>query len=131
MAINFAQITWTESGNNPKEVSNSVTMVDGLTPSGEVEAANGAIGIKNGRAVITKSTAATLTLALPTATTDDYKTLVIEDTTGKAHTVTTPSNGINGSLTTITFSGQIGDSVELMAYQGVWYYVNGSGVALS
>jgi hypothetical protein len=87
------------------------------------ESADGAIGIKNGRVYITKGSACALTLALPTAGDDDGKVLEVTDTTGFAHTVTTPSNGINGSKHIATFAGGIGQKLRLEAYNGGWYCV--------
>jgi hypothetical protein len=92
----------------------------------EVESANGAIGIKEGTAFITKASAAALTLAapvsgLPSAAGDDGKCLRIIATTAAAHTVTTPANKLNGATHVATFGGAIGDCLELFAYGGVWY----------
>lgn len=97
----------------------------------EVESADGAIGIKNGTAIITKSTAAALTLALPTAGADDGLVLRILSTTAAAHTITTPASGLNGASHIATFAGNIGSSVELVAYNGSWYMQNDIGCTLS
>jgi hypothetical protein len=91
--------------------------------STEIDSTDGAIAIKSGHVVITKGSAAAMTLAAPIATTDDFKRLTIFATTGFAHTVTTPANKINGNKLTATFANA-GDSLELVAYQGVWYRVN-------
>lgn len=100
----------------------------------EVHLVDGAITIKNGIAVITKATAAALTLAAPTATTDDYKRLLIVSTTAAAHTVTQTTPGFNGGSTSedvATFGAAIGNAMELVAYQGVWLAVNLTGVTLA
>ena len=34
---------------------------------------------------------------------------------------TVPANGVNGAAAVITLGGNVGDSVALQAYQGVWY----------
>jgi len=113
------------------QVSATTTPCTAGVASGAVASANGAITTLNGVVVITKGSAATLTLAAPTATTDDYKILKIESTTAYAHTVTTPANKINGSLSVITFDGTVGNFIELIAYQGIWYVEAQQGVELS
>jgi hypothetical protein len=90
-----------------------------------VMAANGAISIKEGTVLITKTTAAALTLVAPTAGLpaaggDDGKQLRITAATAHAHTVTTPADAINGADDTVTYAA-VGDTVLLTAYNGVWY----------
>jgi hypothetical protein len=67
------------------------------------------------------------TLATPTPGTDDGKYLRIISISGYAHTVTTAAGKIiDGSSSTkhkITFAGNVGGSIELMAYQGLWYVI--------
>lgn len=88
----------------------------------ENEAASGAIGIKLGTALITKSSAAAvMTLALPTAGVDDGKTLDILSISAQAHTVTTPVHGLNTNKNVTTFGGAVGDKISLIAYNGTWY----------
>lgn len=94
--------------------------VEGLYEA-ETISADGAISIKNGLVIITKGTAAALTLAAPTSGADDGKRLTIIDSTGAAHTVTTPTNGINGNKHIATFGGTVGGYVSLHAQGGVWY----------
>lgn len=98
----------------------------------EVDAAAGAIGIKEGTVFLTGTAARAMTLVaptpgLPSAGGDDGKVLRIVGVTAHAHTVTTPANKINGADDTVTF-GTAGFSVELVAYNGVWY-VNGTPTA--
>lgn len=94
---------------------------------GVVASADGAITATQGRVVITKATAAALTLANPTATTDDYKELEIISATAAAHTVSNAAGaGFNagGAATDVgTFGGAKGDNMRVVAYQGVWYVV--------
>lgn len=61
----------------------------------------------------------------------DGATLVITDTKGYAHTVTTGANGINGSKHIATFSAALGSSFTLRAYNGSWWMQTGTGVTLS
>lgn len=93
--------------------------------------ASGAITIKSGVAFITDASAAALTLAAPIAGVDDGKQLVLIDTTGQAHTVTTPSNGINGNKHIATYGGTVADLIAFRAYQGVWYVEYSTGITLS
>lgn len=96
---------------------------DSIIPPKQVASANGAITIKDGIVVITKASAAALTLADPTATVDDYKTLTIVSVTAAAHTVTN-TTGFNAGSTAsdvATYSAAKGACMTLVAYQGVWY----------
>lgn len=116
-------------------LSANMALLD-VKSSVEVEAASGAIGIKEGKAYITKAGIAALTLVAPTAGLpaaggDDGKTLTIIATTAYAHTVTTPANAINGSLHVATFGGAIGNSFAVSAYNGTWWQVPSSSVTLS
>ena len=96
----------------------------------EVDVANAAIALKAGNVFITKGSAAADTLAAPTVGTDDGKLLTIMGLTAFAHTVTTPASGINGNKHIGTFSA-VGDILEVVAYQGVWYTTPRSNVTLS
>jgi len=96
------------------------TLASGLKDTCTAASGDGAISVKTGTVAITKGSAAALTLAAPTATTDDGKVLTIIGTTAFAHTVTTPSNKLNGNKTTVTYAAA-GDSITVEAYQGVWY----------
>ncbi|MGH9522718.1 MAG: hypothetical protein ACRD3E_09330 [Terriglobales bacterium] len=104
----------------------------------EVDAGDGAIAIKEGTAVITKGSAAALTLAapvagLPSAATpgDDGKVLRIVSTTAFANVVTTPANKLNGNKLTATFAAAAGGGLHLIAYNGVWYVLGNNGVTLT
>ena len=102
----------------------------------EVESASGAIGIKEGYAVITKAGVAAMTLAAPTAGLpaaggDDGRVLTVVSTTANAHTVTTPSNKVNGASSVLTFGAAVANFVTLIAYQGVWYVLAKTSVTPS
>lgn len=105
-----------------------------MIPNSQVASANGAITIKDGIVVITKGTAAAMTLADPTTVTDDFKTLRIISTTAAAHTVSNAAgSGFNagGAGTDVgTFGGAIGDGMTVMAYGGKWLVVNKTNVTL-
>ena len=93
-------------------------------PSAATLTDTGNITLKCGLCTLNKAGAITATLALPTATTDDFKVLVIASLTAQAHTVTCASGTFGNSgngYTTVTFGGAIGDSMTVVAYQGRWY----------
>jgi hypothetical protein len=95
---------------------------------------DGAINPSSGLTVITKATAAALTLAAPTAGTDDGKTLLIISATAAAHTVTQTTPGFNGGGSGAdvgTFGAAIGNGLLLVAYNGRWLIVNNTGVTLA
>lgn len=94
----------------------------------QVVAAAGPTAIANthGKVVVTYAGVAALTLANPTAGSpanggNDGQTLKIIDGSGHAHTVTTGANGINTTHHIATSGAAIGDSIELIAYNGAWY----------
>lgn len=89
-------------------------------------ASDGAIAITVGVVTLSANLCVTglaITLPLPTATTDDGKRLHIVDAAGAAHTVTpaTPFGNGGANEAKATFSGVVGDSISLIAYQGYWY----------
>lgn len=94
----------------------------------QVLAADGAITIKSGVVVITKGTAAAITLADPTAGTDDGKVLIVDSATAAAHTLTIAGGlrGAGASADVGTFGAAIGNGLMLYAYNGAWYPVPGT-----
>ena len=102
----------------------------------EVKSADGAIASRIGKVVITKASAAALTLAaplpgLPSAGGHDGQLLNIICITAFAHVITLPANKLNGNKGTITFSAAVANNVQLEAYGGVWYITNGIGQSLT
>lgn len=87
--------------------------------------ADGAITVKNGICVIAKTVAGVVaaTLADPTDVTDNFKRLTIISGQAQANTVTSASSfgGGGAGEDVATFSGQIGDTLSLIAYGGKWY----------
>lgn len=98
-------------------------------------AADGAIAVKEGTVVITKATAAALTIANPVATTDDGKILRILSITAAAHTISNAAGaGFNagGAASDIaTLTAAKGNNLVLQAYQGVWYVLSQVGATLA
>lgn len=114
------------TGNVTGDVTGNVTGSTKLPV--QVASADGAVTIRNGIVAITKATAAALTLAAPTAGTDDGKILYIDSHTAAAHTLTITGGlrGAGAGADVGTFGGAIGDGIALYAYNGAWYPVPGT-----
>ena len=83
--------------------------------------------------MITKGSAAGLTLGAPTATTDDGKIIHINSSTAFAHTVTATNLLMTGSASddVATFGAFAGASLTIMAYQGKWYVMASNAITFS
>ena len=112
----------------------TVTVTTALILPFAAAAASGAITLKSGIVYLTKSGVAAMTLADPTATTDDGKVLIVMAATANAHTLSNAAgSGFNagGAGTDVgTFGGAIGDNIALTAYQGKWYVISSVNVTL-
>lgn len=101
----------------------------------QVIAANGAITIKSGVALLTKADGAlAVTLAAPVKGDDDGKVLSIVSTTAKAHTITATTIGFNAgdaAADVATLGGAIGDGLTVVAYNGEWYVLNNINATLA
>jgi hypothetical protein len=98
-----------------------------------VASADGAITIQNSTVVITKGTAAALTLGTPT-TAQNGITITIVSSTAAAHTVTAATIGFNAGNTGTdvgTFGGAIGDGFTCVAYGGEWLVTNNTNVTFA
>jgi hypothetical protein len=117
------------TGNVTGNVAGNVTgnsagvHVGGLQLPMQVISGDGAITIKTGVVILTKGSAAAITLAAPTATTDDGKILYIIAGSAQAHVVTVTGAAGGSGQDVGTFGGAINDSTVLVAYNGVWYVV--------
>jgi len=100
-------------------------------------AVDGAVAPAAGTAMLTKGSIGAYTLAAPVAGSaanggQDGTEITIITGTAFAHVVTCPSNKINGNKTTATWTAAVGNSIALIAYNGVWYTQGTpSGVALA
>jgi hypothetical protein len=115
---------------------NAFNALDARINNLEVKSVDGAIASRIGKVIITKGSAAALTLGaplpgLPSAGGHDGQLLNIICTTAFAHVVTCPSNKVNGNKATITFAAAVGNNVQLEAFNGIWYVTNGVGQTLS
>lgn len=83
--------------------------------------------------VVTKAGVDAMTLAAPTATTDDGIIITITSNTANAHTITATNLLQTGgtAVSVLTFAAHAGASVTLMAYQGKWNIISNNLVALT
>jgi hypothetical protein len=97
--------------------------------------ADGPITVKNGVCKIAKTVAGVVaaTLANPTDVTDDFKRLTIISFQAQANTVTVTGGFGNGGAgeDVCTFSGVVGDCIELIAHGGFWYITGGHQFAVA
>lgn len=101
---------------------------------GQVLSADGAIQIRPGTVIVTKGSAAAITIANPTSGVHDFMEITILSVTAFAHTVTRSTTGFNNagaSGDVATFGTAAGNSMTIVAYQGVWYTKNLTGVTLA
>jgi len=97
-------------------------------------AASGAIGPRNpGTFVITKAGVAAMTLAAPTATTDDGVVITLTSSTANAHTLTATGLLQTGTanVNVATFAAQAGAGLCLMAFNGKWIVLSSVGITFS
>lgn len=97
--------------------------VANITEKSASYASDGAIGLRQGVAYLTKTSAGAYTIADPAAG-DDDKVLTIMDMSGHAHVVTYAVTGFNGGgagSDAATFGGAKGDCMILRAKGSVWY----------
>lgn len=109
-------------------VSPSYTVANGAAL--QVFAANGAVQLKTSNVIISKGSAAALTIADPTSGSMDGMEIQIISTTAFAHTLVAPS-GFNASGTTATFGASKGNNIDIMAFGGKWYVLGSTGITLS
>jgi hypothetical protein len=108
--------------------------VNGYNGPGAVYTVAGAIAIPGTALLLTGATSA-MTLAQPVAGAvsaggNDFQILRIVALDAHAYTVTTSAAGINGNKNVATCEGAIGDAIDLVAYNGVWYAkLNTTGTA--
>jgi D-arabinose 5-phosphate isomerase GutQ len=98
----------------------------------QVLSGDGAITIRDGLVILSKGSAAAITITAP-ALTDNGKRLVIVTSTAQAHVITSATVGFNakGSSGTATYTAAIGNSVTLEAYNGNWYTSVKTGVTIA
>lgn len=106
---------------------------DGHIGAGQAITGDGAITIAQDMVVLSKGSAAAITIAAPTAGVHDFMEITVVTLTAQAHVITQGTVGFNakGSSGTVTFTAAIGNSVTLRAYNGNWYTVVKNGVTVA
>lgn len=106
---------------------------DGVAGAKQAITGDGAITIQNAYVVLSKGSAAAITLAAPTSGTHDGWVIRVVAISAFAHVITGGVDGFNakGSSGTLTFGGALGDSVTLMANGGHWYAVSKTNVTVA
>lgn len=138
---------WTLPGTTHPDVTNSagalallvaaLIAVDASHNNVQKLTVAGAITVKSGTAFLNTGAASAITLAAPTAGLpaaggNDGQRLAIIALDAFAYVVTTPANKINGNEDTATWAAAVGNSIELVAWNGVWYVVGTSkGITLT
>jgi hypothetical protein len=104
------------------------TNIGKLDRSLEVIPGDGTVQTKDGDVILSKATAAAISLPAPTAGAasaggDDGKIVRFISTTAAPHVITCPTRGFNkkGSSGTATMTAAIGNSCSFEAYAGDWY----------
>jgi hypothetical protein len=117
-------------------------VVDSLTvggvavaaPTSHAYVAAGPIAETSGCVTLAKTVAGimAMTLANPTADTDDFKVLHILNAQAQANYVTCTGGFGNGgsSYDVATFGAAVGNTLTVMAYQGYWYVIGAYGCTL-
>ena len=98
-----------------------------ISPKIVTYADSGAIAVESHVAVLTKSTAAAMTLLIPTTAQNGTQITIVAGTSA-AH-VTTCTNGFwagetGGPFNKVTTAAFIGSSATLIAYNGIWMVVS-------
>ena len=94
---------------------------------------DGAITIKNGAVLLTKGSAAAITIAAPTSGVDDGAEVTITTSTAFAHVVTQGTVGFNakGASGTATWAAAKGNGITIVAIAGNWYVKSNIGVTIA
>lgn len=88
--------------------------------------AAGAITVQDGKVFLNTGAASAITLAAPTAGApgsggQDGVRVEIIAVDAYGYVLTTPANKINGADDTATWAAAVGNSIVLVAFNGVWY----------
>ena len=94
---------------------------------------NGALPVAQGSYLVTKAGVLALTLAAPTAGSQDGMIIQISSTTANAHTLTATGLLQTGtaSVNLATFAAQAGAGLTLMSYNGKWIVISSIGITFS
>jgi predicted RecA/RadA family phage recombinase len=108
-------------GNQPLTLTSLTGAADAISPT------------VNGTYVINKAGVDAMTLAAPTATTDDGVVITITSNTANAHTLTATGLFQDGAATVnvATFAAHPGAGLQLMAYQAKWNVLSANAITFS
>jgi len=108
-------------------IAGQVTASGGVVNPLQVIPGDGAITVRNGSVVLTKATAANITLAAPTAS-QAGMVIIVLSTSAAAHTITGP---FNAAGTTATFTAVALNRVTLLAYNLRWWVIDSLNVNIT
>lgn len=91
---------------------------------------DGAITLSSGIVILSKGSAAAITIALPD---QDGQQLYVVTSTAQAHVITQGTDGFNakGSSGTCTYTAAVGNAVMLISQGGHWWAPVKTGVTLA
>lgn len=91
---------------------------------------DGAITLTSGVVILSKASAAAITIALPD---QDGQWIIVITQTAQAHVITQATDGFNakGSSGTVTFTAAVGNAVLLVSDSGHWWAPVKTGVTVA
>lgn len=109
------------------------TLIGSSQASDVIITGDGAITVAASTVILTKGTAAAITIVAPTAGTHDGIYIWVISETAAAHVITCATDGFNlkGSSGTVTFGAAIGNAVLLHARNGHWTCPVKTGVTVA
>lgn len=110
---------------------NITGFASGDTPT--VISGDGAITITPGTVILTKGSAAAITIAAPSTPAQDNIVIEVYSESAFAHVITCSTDGFNGkgSSGTVTFGNLAGNFVRLRARNGHWFAVIKTGTTVA
>ena len=121
------EITGTFEADTTSTFLGQITASGGVLNPQQVISGDGAITVQNGSVVLTKGSAAAITIAAPTSAQAGMVVTVLS-TTGFAHVIT---GAFNAAGTTATFGAAALNRVTLLAYNLRWYVIDSLNVTIS
>ena len=124
-AVNFVTTNPAQLNDRVTELQVAVQLDEANNFAAAEYTAAGAIAL-GGVALLKTGAASAMTLAQPlagaqSASGQDFMRMRIVALDAHAYTVTTSADGINGTGDTLTCAGAVGDTVDLIAFNGLWY----------
>jgi hypothetical protein len=115
---NVPVLSWDASG-NVSLLGGAIIPLQTITGDGAIVLPATGMGV----VLLTKGSAAAITIAAPTAVVDDGKTIFVKSTTAFAHVITSAVDGFNakGSSGTATAATPFTGLLHLYASNGHWY----------